>query len=253
MKRSSMIILGASGVLLLAAFWPRGVTTVGGTDTPAAGDGGFETVGTTDTFLAFGSADECKLQGVEAARCDSEFQRAQADHALNAPKFGNREECEGQYGAGQCQSATIGGSSVFLPVLAGFMMARAIQGAQPGQALLPPRTGPAVCPPGSALPECRPPQQSTAASGGGGGGGGSARRYSTARGWNVTVGGGTAARTTVNHPRIPTGAPSTIGRAPSAPSSGWSTPSGNRSGAESSTVSRGGFGSSGRSFGSTSS
>lgn len=239
MKRSSYIILGTAGILMLAAFWPRNVQTVG--------QDGVSTGGTMEDMEAFESLDQCKAApGMTAQRCDTEFAKAQENFALSAPKYGSMPECEGIYGVGQCRISSFQGTSVIVPALVGFLVARSLTAGVPTQALLPARTGPVACPPGNALPECQPRQASS--SGGGGGSSSSGRRYSTASGWSVVYGGsGTSAgRSSTTVTRTTTTSRSRSG-------SGWfGGSSGSRSSTSSSTVSRGGFGSTGRSFSSSS-
>jgi uncharacterized protein YgiB involved in biofilm formation len=232
MKRSSYIILGTAGVLLVASLWPRNVSTVG--------SDGVSTGGDMNDLQAFQSLDECKAHpALNAERCTREFARAQENYLTTAPKFTSQQECEGQFGAEGCRQTTFNGTSVFVPALMGFLIARSLTSSMSPQALLPARTGPVACPPGNTLPECQP-RQSSSSSGGSSGGGGSSsgssssRRYSTSTGWSViwTGGGGSATRTTTVSP--------TRGSSP--------TISGTSRTSQSSTVSRGGFGSSGSSF-----
>jgi uncharacterized protein YgiB involved in biofilm formation len=235
MKRSSYIILGAAGVLMLAAFWPRNVTSVG--------SDGATTGGTMDDMQAFESLADCKAaSGMTAERCDREFERARENFVLTAPKYRDQAECEGQYGTGSCLPATFAGANVFVPALVGFLVARSLTGGAPTQALLPARTGVVACPPGNTLPECQP-RQASSSGGGGGGSSSSGRRYSTTSGWTVFYGGGSTSRqTTVSVPR----------------GTGWSRSSTSSSSAgrsatsSTSSVSRGGFGSTSRSFSSSS-
>jgi hypothetical protein len=238
MKRSSYIILGTAGILMLAAFWPRGVSTVGSGDSVATG-------GTMEDMEAFESLDQCKAAaGMTAQRCDTEFAKAQENFALTAPKYGTMPECEDIYGVGQCRISNFQGTSVIVPALVGFLVARSLTGGVPTQALLPARTGPVACPPGNTLPECQPRQASS--SGGGGGSSSSGRHYSTASGWSVFYGGSSssAGRSSTTVTRTTTTSRS---------GTGWFGGSSvSRSSTSSSTVSRGGFGSTGRSFSSSS-
>ena len=58
-------------------------------------------------------------------QCLAAFSGAAAEHEKSAPKYNSRELCEQEYGAGQCQPrSNADGSSVFLPLMTGFMAAR---------------------------------------------------------------------------------------------------------------------------------
>lgn len=68
--------------------------------------------------VTYTSVEECVKAGVEKTTCDT----ALASAAANTPKFSTQAQCEAQFGAGQCNSQTSGGSSWFMPALAGFMI-----------------------------------------------------------------------------------------------------------------------------------
>lgn len=219
MKRSEYIAIGAVGLLAVAAFWPRNVTSVGGgTEEAIAPDA-----------QAFSTVEECRsAPGMTPEACDRAFATAQQAAVANAPRFDNQTSCEAQYGAGQCRSSTWSGASVFVPAVVGMLVARSMMNAgQPqSQPLYPPRAGPANCPQGASTPgqpECAP-QSRTSSSGGGAFASG--RSYSTGSGTTVTRPAGTDARVRVDaRPRS------------------TATTSGTRQG--STTVARSGFGSTG--------
>jgi hypothetical protein len=251
MKRSEYIAIGAIGVLLVATFWPRSDPSSDPViDTAAAGGSGF-------TTLAFASLDECRQsQAVTEQECRAEWGKAQEGTIADAPKYDTLASCEEEYGANQCRPATWNGASVFIPALAGVLIARSLAGAATAsQPLYPPRTGPASCPPGynpADRPEC---QTRTASSSSGGGSGGGRSYYSTGTGRSIgRVTGSVIAdavlpsRTTVTRSTVTTRSSTSSGSwssSTSRSSSGLSTSS-------SPTASRGGFGSSGFSFGSSS-
>ncbi|MGL4438682.1 MAG: DUF1190 domain-containing protein [Bosea sp. (in: a-proteobacteria)] len=216
MKRSEYIAIGAVGMLAVAAFWPRNVTSVGG--------GSEETV-TTDA-QAFATVEECRTTaGMTAEACERAFAAAQQAAVADAPRFDNQNSCEAQYGSGQCRSSTWNGASVFVPALVGMLVARSMaNAAQPqGQPLYPPRAGPANCPQGAntpGQPECAPQSRSSTSSSGAAVG----RTYSTGSGRTVTRPPGSDARVRVDaRPRGGTSATTSSG-----------------------TVARSGFGSTGR-------
>jgi hypothetical protein len=265
LKRSEYIALGAVGVLLAATFWPRGGAAPPPNDPAidAAAGSGF-------TTLAFASLDECRQsQAVTEAVCTAEFGKAQTASIADAPKYNQLSDCEAEYGASQCRPATWNGASVFIPALAGVLLARNLAGgAASSQPLYPPRTGPQSCPPGvspAERPECQSRSASSGSSSSASGGGSSSGRryYSTGSGRVIgRVAGAVIAdmvmpsRTTVSRTSI---APR--GGSFSGSSGSWSgsstgpssRPSGSFSPSSSPTALRGGFGSSGSSFSSSSS
>ena len=134
MKRSEYIAIGAVGLLAVAAFWPRNVTSVGGSMEEAI----------APDAQAFSTVEECRMTaGMTAEACERAFAAAQQAAVANAPRFDNQTSCEAQYGAGQCRSSTWNGASVFVPAVIGMLVARSMMNAdQPrGQPLYPPRTG----------------------------------------------------------------------------------------------------------------
>jgi uncharacterized protein YgiB involved in biofilm formation len=261
MKRSEYIAIGAIGVLLVATFWPRSDPNRDpAIDTAASGGSGF-------TTLAFASQDECRQsQAVTEQVCTAEFGKAQTASVADAPKYDVLADCEAEYGASQCRPATWNGAQVFIPALAGVLIARGLTGAMASsQPLYPPRTGPQSCPPGVSYverPECQPRSSSGSSSSGSGGSSSSRTYYSTGSGRTIGRAAGAVLADVVLPPR------STVSRTTVAPrggsfsgstGGGWSSSSSSssRSGtfsqSSSTTSSRGGFGSSGSSFGSSSS
>ena len=259
MKRSEYIALGAVGLLAVATFWPRGSGEPANDPAVAAGaQEGFQT-------LAFANLAECKdSQAVTALTCENEYAKASRQSVEDAPKFEALADCEAEYGAGQCRPATWNGASVFIPALAGVLIARSLANAAQttSQPLYPPRTGPAACPPGynpAERPECqqRSSGSSSASSSGSPGSGGSGRRYySTGSGRVIgRIGGAVIAdmilpsRSTVSRSTVTSAGSSsrssTTVSSPSRSGSSWSSPSTSSS---TSTVSRGGFGATSRSF-----
>jgi uncharacterized protein YgiB involved in biofilm formation len=246
LKRSEYIALGAVGLLAVATFWPSSEQKPPQEDAAIGKGDGFQT-------LAFASLDECKAaQIVTASTCDAEFGKAAQTSVADAPKFDTLASCEGEYGASACRPASWNGASVFVPALAGILIARSIANASAqSQPLYPPRTGPVSCPPGIGdRPECAQRSSASSSSSGSGSSGSGRRYYSTGTGRVV---GRVAAsviadtflpsRTSVNRSVITR----TISTGPSAGSTTRS--SGNFS--SSPTTSRGGFGSTSRSYSSS--
>lgn len=168
MKRSEQIGLAAVGVVLVATAWSL-----------VRGSGEEET-------LVYNSISECRAGGVlSATQCEQRFNEASADHLRESRKFGSNAECEAQYGPNGCRGSTWNNAQVFVPALAGIMLARSLaQGGGTAQPLLPPTRE--ACPPGSQAQECQQARSSTS-SGGGGGGGSRSRAYSTPSGQAVVA------------------------------------------------------------------
>lgn len=141
----------------------------------------------TEDSLVYNSLADCRAGGqLTSTQCEQRFNEATANHLRDAKKFSSTSACEAEYGSGSCRSAVWNGASVVVPALAGFMLARSLaQGGGAAQPLLPPTRE--ACPAGSAAPECQQARSSSSGSSGGGYGGrgsssSSARAYSTTSG-----------------------------------------------------------------------
>lgn len=75
--------------------------------------------------MVFSDPSECSAAALNtAAQCEADFAAAKAMHPQVAPKYLNKEECEADFGAGQCETApqqTTSGGSVFMPMMMGFL------------------------------------------------------------------------------------------------------------------------------------
>jgi uncharacterized protein YgiB involved in biofilm formation len=255
MKRSHKIALGATGVILAGAW-------LGSSGNQHISPSGSIDPGTDVRIYA--SVDECLAanksfiprttaggvpkfdeKSPEQLKCEVDFKEASENHIKNAPKFTAQPECEQQYGAGQCRSASFNGNPVFVPAMVGFMVGNYFANRRTPQALLPPRQAGAMpCPPGitpAMQPGCLMPRQQSSSSSSSG----SWRSYSTSSGHTVSRDTSKPANTAT---RVPSGAAATpaarttFGAAPThALRSTTSTSS-------RSTTSRGGFGSTSRSI-----
>lgn len=176
----------------------------------------------SEESLVYANLAECRAGGqLTSTQCEQRFNEATANHLRDAKKFTSTSACETEYGSGSCRSAVWNGAQVVVPALAGFMLARSLaQGGGAAQPLLPPTQQ--ACPPGSQAPECQQARSSSGSSGGGYGGRGSS---SSARAYSTTSGAALVAR--------------------SGSSPGVATTT--------TTTSRGGFGSTARSYSSSSS
>ncbi|MBA4334235.1 MAG: hypothetical protein C0420_04610 [Methylobacterium sp.] len=140
----------------------------------------------SEESLVYANLAECRAGGqLTSTQCEQRFNEATANHLRDAKKFTSTSACETEYGSGSCRSAVWSGAQVVVPALAGFMLARSLaQGGGAAQPLLPPTQQ--ACPPGSQAPECQQARSSSSGSSGGGYGGrgssSSARAYSTTSG-----------------------------------------------------------------------
>lgn len=84
-----------------------------------------------DRLRVFGSVASCEADGqIPAAECAAQYQQALSAHERSAPAFATRENCENEYGAGNCvnPSAASGRPSMFIPMMNGYLMARRATG-----------------------------------------------------------------------------------------------------------------------------
>ena len=80
----------------------------------------------------FENVEQCVDQpGASRAACEEAFAIAEQQHAAVAPKYTDRESCEADFGAEQCEQApeqAQGGGSIFMPLMMGYMMGSMIGG-----------------------------------------------------------------------------------------------------------------------------
>lgn len=165
MKRSEYIILGAAGLIIVAAFWPK-------SETPEEAAGA----------LVFSSLAECKTSGkMTLAECDTEWSKAEKQQVAAAPKFEDIKYCETTYGAGNCNKTTVNGVSAFVPAMVGFMVARQLGAGGPVTQPLYPGSQQQPCPPGadaSQRPDCAAANRSSSSGGSSGTSSGTSSRSS---------------------------------------------------------------------------
>jgi uncharacterized protein YgiB involved in biofilm formation len=63
----------------------------------------------------------------DAASCRAAFADSEVIAATEAPAFTRKEECEAEFGPGNCEVREAGGSSVFMPIIMGYMLGRAFR------------------------------------------------------------------------------------------------------------------------------
>jgi uncharacterized protein YgiB involved in biofilm formation len=83
----------------------------------------------------YNTPSQCILDGFSKEECSTSFESAKAMHVDVAPKYTSLVDCEADFGAKECETApqvTQAGGSVFMPLMAGYMMGRMMSGgAQP--------------------------------------------------------------------------------------------------------------------------
>ncbi|MBT8002837.1 MAG: DUF1190 domain-containing protein, partial [Rhodospirillales bacterium] len=82
------------------------------------------------------SVEQCKRDPLgNPDQCESNFKEAKAQHAAVAPKYATKEDCVADFGAEKCEKApyqTSTGGSVFMPLMAGYMMGSLLGGRRMG-------------------------------------------------------------------------------------------------------------------------
>lgn len=74
--------------------------------------------------VVYPSVEACEQAGVLTADvCRSEFAAALANHQQTAPRFLTQSDCEQDFGAGFCQPYQQNTGNIFIPAMAGFMVA----------------------------------------------------------------------------------------------------------------------------------
>jgi uncharacterized protein YgiB involved in biofilm formation len=225
MKRSSMILLGATGILVAGAWLGRSSGPLGHGDVPAS---------------IYDDVNACVQANILSRdQCEQEFRTASERHLAEAPRFSGANQCEAQYGAGQCRPATIAGTQYFVPAMVGFLVAQQLASRR-SQALLPPLAQQQPCAPGY-TPETQP---------------GCVMRSSNSswRSYTTTGGAFVSRDSSSRRPTATTVSRSTTSTTPrTSGSTTVSAPPRSTTSSPSSTVSRGGFGSTARSTSSSSS
>jgi len=91
--------------------------------------------------LQYSSAEACIVGGeLSEADCQAGFAAAQKDHAQVAPKYQSRQDCEAEHGAAACQQPAqqqqaSSGGGLWMPLMIGYMMGRAMSGPVAAQPL----------------------------------------------------------------------------------------------------------------------
>lgn len=79
----------------------------------------------------FASVDGCIVSGeFTEAECETRFKTAATEHERVAPRYASREDCEAEHGAAACEpkEAAAAGGGLWMPLMIGWMMGRALGG-----------------------------------------------------------------------------------------------------------------------------
>ncbi|MFQ3250917.1 DUF1190 domain-containing protein [Glaciecola sp.] len=79
--------------------------------------------GGKEEALVFKNVDECvdALPNM-AQKCATAYEGALAEAAKTAPKYNTKNDCEYEFGTNQCQTYNNNGNSIFMPLMAGYMI-----------------------------------------------------------------------------------------------------------------------------------
>jgi uncharacterized protein YgiB involved in biofilm formation len=81
----------------------------------------------SDETHLFRSPADC-VAAFSKEACETNFADAKKEHEQTAPKFTRKEQCEQEFGVGNCEQREVasgsGVSSMFLPLMMGYMMGR---------------------------------------------------------------------------------------------------------------------------------
>ena len=75
----------------------------------------------------FTSVSECTKAGYPSELCQASYSAAVTEQQKSAPAFNSLAQCQEEWGDGSCNQTRRGGSGVFVPFLAGFVLSRAMQ------------------------------------------------------------------------------------------------------------------------------
>ena len=78
----------------------------------------------------FTSVSECVRGGFPEDLCQSSYSSALQEYQKGSPQFANRQSCEQEWGSQQCVQYSGNGNSggsIFMPMLAGFVLSQALQ------------------------------------------------------------------------------------------------------------------------------
>ncbi|MCB2077744.1 MAG: DUF1190 domain-containing protein [Novosphingobium sp.] len=70
---------------------------------------------------------ECTKAGYPSDLCNSSYAAALSEHQKTAPSFKTLDECKAEWGDTGCQPTYRSGGSVFVPLMAGFVLSQLVQ------------------------------------------------------------------------------------------------------------------------------
>jgi len=85
-----------------------------------------------DDPVQFSSPAECIAAGYETIACEDSYKAALAQHQADAPRYDLRDNCEEEWGAGNCRESGGGSNSFFAPFLTGYLLSSALRGPNSG-------------------------------------------------------------------------------------------------------------------------
>ena len=81
------------------------------------------------TPIQFASPTECIAAGYQMTACEDAYKAALSKHQADAPRYGQQQECEEEWGSGNCrETGAATGSSSFMPFLTGYLLSSALSG-----------------------------------------------------------------------------------------------------------------------------
>jgi len=96
------------------------------------------------------TVNEC-IADLDAATCADAKAVADRTQAVEAPRFGQKEQCEQEFGVGNCETRQAAGSSFFMPMMMGYMMGNMMGGGRFSQPVYRGPNSTAVMPSGGRL------------------------------------------------------------------------------------------------------
>ncbi|EKE43985.1 hypothetical protein OCGS_1966 [Oceaniovalibus guishaninsula JLT2003] len=95
-------------------------------------------------IVVFDDPATCEASGIEPDICAEQYAEALAEHAETAPRYDAIDVCEEQHGEGACvadAASGSGGGSIFMPLMAGYLMGQLLSGRGMGSRALVPTAG----------------------------------------------------------------------------------------------------------------
>jgi uncharacterized protein YgiB involved in biofilm formation len=97
------------------------------------------------SVIVLGACEEAKVEGaifdnlqqciddrsIPTNQCEQSFKEARNQHASVAPKYTSEQDCQADFGNGKCEQApyrSSTGGSIFMPMMAGYMMGSMLGG-----------------------------------------------------------------------------------------------------------------------------